>query len=234
MNIHRFTLVTALLLFATECLGEVPYLRCFTIASQQHAVPLETLIGIARVESNFQADARSPADAHGIMQIRWPLTARHLGIRRVAELYNPCVNIDAGAAYLSELSERYQGNQTLALAAYNYGPSRITDIHDVPARVMTYVRRVQAATPKVNPAQAAEIIELNRFRSLALAEHYTSTLKRHVPGITLRLHAAEGAFRVLLDTAHLSYGDRIQLSRLTGVAFALSAANTSIQEEDAS
>ena len=89
-----------------EMAEKIPFLRCFEIASERHAVPLDTLIGVARVESDFDPVARSGANAHGIMQIRWPLTARHLGVRRVSELYNPCVNIDIGAGYLAELLDR--------------------------------------------------------------------------------------------------------------------------------
>ena len=60
------------------------------------------------------------------MQILWPDTARHLGIHRLSELYDPCTNIDAGARYLKELLGLYDGNMHLALAAYNYGPGRIS------------------------------------------------------------------------------------------------------------
>ena len=59
------------------------------------------------------------------MQILWPGTAKHLGIHRLSELYDPCTNIDAGARYLRELLATYDGNMHLALAAYNYGPGRI-------------------------------------------------------------------------------------------------------------
>ena len=59
------------------------------------------------------------------MQILWPTTARHLGIYRLSDLYDPCTNIDAGARYLKELLDRFDGNLHLALAAYNYGPERI-------------------------------------------------------------------------------------------------------------
>ena len=74
-----------------------PYQGCFEVAAQMHAVPLELLLAVAATESNWQADARSDANAHGIMQIQWPGTARHLGVKRVAELYNPCLNISLGA-----------------------------------------------------------------------------------------------------------------------------------------
>jgi hypothetical protein len=83
-------------------------------------------LAVARGESDFEPMARSKANAHGVMQILWPTTANHLGIYRLSDLYDPCTNIDAGARYLKELVQRYDGNVHLALAAYNYGPERIS------------------------------------------------------------------------------------------------------------
>ncbi len=60
------------------------------------------------------------------MQIRWPQTSRHLGIHREADLYDPCTNVDAGARYLRELMSQFGNDLHLSLAAYNYGPSRIS------------------------------------------------------------------------------------------------------------
>ncbi len=102
-----------------------PYARCFRVAALAHAVPETLLLAVARGESDFDAEARSRANAHGVMQIQWPETARHLGLYRLSELYDPCTNIDAGARYLKELLQRYDGDLHLTLAAYNYGPSRI-------------------------------------------------------------------------------------------------------------
>ncbi len=123
----------------------IPHMGCFEVASRRHNVELGLLVAVAAVESNWQADARSSAGAHGIMQIRWPLTARHMGARRVAELYNPCLNIDIGAAYLAELGTRYSGDERMMLAAYNYGPTRLRDFRDVPDSVRGYIDRVLAA-----------------------------------------------------------------------------------------
>ena len=92
-----------------------PFGRCFRSAARKHDLPLTLLLALARGESNF----------HGVMQIQWPGTAKHLGIYRLAALYHPCTNINAGAKYLRELLDRYDQNLHLALAAYNYGPSRI-------------------------------------------------------------------------------------------------------------
>lgn len=102
-----------------------PYQHCFRQSASQHDLPLSLLLALARGESDFDPAARSHANAHGLMQILWPDTARELGIRRLSELYVPCKNVDAGARYLKGLLERYQGNLHRALAAYNYGPGRI-------------------------------------------------------------------------------------------------------------
>jgi hypothetical protein len=102
-----------------------PHARCFSAAALQYDLPETLLLAVARGESDFEATARSRANAHGVMQILWPDTAKHLGIHRLSALYDPCTNIDAGARYLRELLGRYDGNLHLALAAYNYGPTRI-------------------------------------------------------------------------------------------------------------
>jgi len=102
-----------------------PHSTCFRAASLQYGLPESLLLAVARGESDFEPTARSRANAHGVMQILWPGTARHLGIHRLSDLYDPCTNIDAGARYLQELLGRYDNNLHLALAAYNYGPGRI-------------------------------------------------------------------------------------------------------------
>ena len=67
-----------------------PHASCFGSAALQHGLPETLLLAVARGESDFEATARSRANAHGVMQILWPDTARHLGIYRLSELYDPC------------------------------------------------------------------------------------------------------------------------------------------------
>lgn len=116
-----------------------PHASCFGVAALEYDLPETLLIAVARGESDFEATARSRANAHGVMQILWPGTAKHLGIHRLSDLYDPCTNIDAGARYLKELLTRYDGNLHLALAAYNYGPTRIAmDGNQIPSGATWY------------------------------------------------------------------------------------------------
>jgi soluble lytic murein transglycosylase-like protein len=105
--------------------GDFPHRECFTRAAAATGMPEALLLAVARGESNFDSAARSDKDAVGLMQIRWPGTSRHLGIRREADLYDPCTNVDAGARYLAELSGRFDGDLHRVMGAYNYGPGRI-------------------------------------------------------------------------------------------------------------
>ncbi len=84
---------------------------------------------VARKESAFSPDARSRVGARGLLQVM-PETGRRvadgLGVSDPAgvDLYKPAVNARLGAAYLSQMLERFDGNVILAAAAYNAGPER--------------------------------------------------------------------------------------------------------------
>lgn len=87
-------------------------------------------LGVMRQESQFDAAARSPADARGLMQVL-DGTARHVGrksgiaYRGGAQLFVPADNIAFGQAYLASLLQRYEGSLPLAIAAYNAGPGNV-------------------------------------------------------------------------------------------------------------
>ncbi len=104
---------------------DFPYAHCFTRAAAAHGLPETLLLAVARGESDFKPRARSKANAYGLMQILWPGTAKHLGLKQLSEVLDPCTNVDAGARYLKELQKRYDGDLYRTLAAYNYGPGRI-------------------------------------------------------------------------------------------------------------
>ena len=85
--------------------------------------------GVARQESAFQRDARSRADALGLMQLL-PGTAkqvsRQVGLRyaRAKLTRDPAYNVRLGTTYLRQNRKRLGGSLPLALVAYNAGPSR--------------------------------------------------------------------------------------------------------------
>ena len=105
-----------------------PFDNCFAAASASHRIPKTLLLAMARGESNFDAKAVSSADAVGVMQIRWPVTARHLGILNRSKLFDPCISIEAGARYMDELLDRFSRNLHTALVAYNVGPTYIANL----------------------------------------------------------------------------------------------------------
>jgi hypothetical protein len=173
-----------------------PYEHCFRSAAATHDLPVSLLLAVARGESNFDPDAVSSANARGLMQILWPGTARHLGFTSLSQLHQPCANVDAGARYLAELLERYQGDMHLALAAYNYGPGRIpVDGSRVPdgarwysSYIYRHLRYVLGdRLPRTLPKnwQGEGELELAIFAAPYRAEAFVESLQLTAPALRL-------------------------------------------------
>jgi soluble lytic murein transglycosylase len=84
------------------------------------------VLALMRQESLFDADARSPADAYGLMQLLVRTAVRTAGTPvTAAELTDPALNVRLGTRHLRELLDRFDGNLVKALAAYNAGEDAV-------------------------------------------------------------------------------------------------------------
>jgi soluble lytic murein transglycosylase-like protein len=111
------------------------------LAATHNAVEESLIRAIIHAESAYQADARSPKGAQGLMQLM-PATAAEL---EVINPFDPAQNIAGGARYLSQLLTEFDGDLELATAAYNAGPNAVYKYGGVPPYDETreYVRRVK-------------------------------------------------------------------------------------------
>jgi soluble lytic murein transglycosylase-like protein len=128
------------------------------------------VMAIIAVESAFDPQAVSPKGAVGLMQVL-PATAERYGVasdarRAVADkLRDPGTNLRIGTRYFADLLARYDGELSLALAAYNAGEGSVA-AHDnsVPpfGETRDFVRLVQQVytlvrAPPVAPGTGVQL-----------------------------------------------------------------------------
>lgn len=107
--------------------GSLYYPLVVKISKQYQVDPLLVKAVIA-AESGFNPNAVSHVGAEGLMQLM-PRTAKSLGVK---DSFNPEHNINGGVKYLKKLLVRFDGDVTLALAAYNAGSRNVRKYRGVP------------------------------------------------------------------------------------------------------
>ena len=113
------------------------YRSAFEAAARDTRLPVALLVSVARVESNLDHRARSPAGARGLLQVM-PPTAAELRL----DPDRPASNVLAGARYLKQMLAAFD-SADLALAAYNAGPGAVARAGGAPgAETLTYVANV--------------------------------------------------------------------------------------------
>jgi soluble lytic murein transglycosylase-like protein len=125
-------------------------------ASRKHVLDPDLLRALMRQESGFRPCAVSFKGALGLMQLM-PATLEQF---HVAEPFDPAQSVEAGAALLRSLLERYHGDLGLTLAAYNAGVSRIEDTNPAsyPTETKNYVSEIlsELGTLSKSPAKSAQ------------------------------------------------------------------------------
>lgn len=221
--------------------GEFPHRSCFTRAAAATGVPETLLLAVARGESAFNSAARSDKDAIGLMQIRWPVTSHHLGVRREADLYDPCTNVDAGARYIVELSQRYNGDLHRVMGAYNYGPGRI-DAGPMPEGARWYSQYIYQHLQRVlgqphvassellagHPAVAGGYQVLMAFNRNYRAREFLQYLQGQAPGLELAQRSERVGLHevVLLYTTQEDLQLGLQMLSATGLVALDGVTNT--------
>jgi len=121
--------------------------------SARNGMDPELIAAVVSAESAFNPLAVSAKGARGLMQLM-PETARQYG---VSDVHDPRQNLEGGIKYLRDLKERYRGNLTLALAAYNAGPGAVQRAAGVPEyrETQDYIRKIEARYGPLKGAGAA-------------------------------------------------------------------------------
>jgi soluble lytic murein transglycosylase-like protein len=111
--------------FAREFRISVPLAKNIYAAAVEESVEPKVAFGLVRAESSFRTTAVSPVGAVGLTQLM-PATARWLvpGTTR-RDLMDEDTNLRIGFKYLRYLMEKYEGDEQLALTAYNRGPGTV-------------------------------------------------------------------------------------------------------------
>jgi soluble lytic murein transglycosylase-like protein len=131
--------------------------------SEKYGMDWKLVAAVMAIESNYNPRAISPKGAIGLMQLM-PSTAALYNVSS-KQLFNPKKNIEAGVLHLKMLNERYDGDLSRVIAAYNSGEGAVDRYNGVPPYRYTraFVRRVMARYQShvENELQAASAVYAN-------------------------------------------------------------------------
>ncbi len=113
-----------------------------------------------KVESGSNPRAVSHKGARGLMQLM-PATAKEMNVQN---LFSPEESIEGGSRYLRHMLNSFNDNMSLALAAYNAGPSRVRKSRGIPAIPETrkYVKKILNLSQKDTKSSRSQIYKVKQ------------------------------------------------------------------------
>lgn len=146
---------------------EVPFGSIIYKEAKKNNIRPELVAAVVEAESRFKPTARSGAGAVGLMQLV-PRTGRWMGAK---DLTNPAQNVAAGAKYLKYLSERFDGNETKIIAAYNAGEGNVKRFGGVPPfrETRKYVAKVRNYEQEYKNRVQNRIADVTQTADLSMA-----------------------------------------------------------------
>lgn len=121
--------------------GETSLQSIFQRASEKYDISYDFLVAVAKAESDFNTKCVSSAGAQGIMQVM-PDEQKGLGIK---DPFDAEQNIMGAAKLLKAHLKKFNGDYTLAAAAYNAGSGRVQKYGGVPpfTETQNYVKKIE-------------------------------------------------------------------------------------------
>ena len=121
--------------------GETTLQDIFERASQKYDISYDFLVAVAKAESDFNTKCVSSAGAQGIMQVM-PEEQKGLGIK---DPFDAEQNIMGAAKLLKAHLKKFNGDYTLAAAAYNAGSGTVKKYGGVPPykETQNYVKKIK-------------------------------------------------------------------------------------------
>jgi soluble lytic murein transglycosylase-like protein len=154
---QRESTALAPLLAESDCevIGDSAVNPVIEAAAKAQELQAKLVRAVIQQESAFRPCAVSVKGAKGLMQLMPEIIEEF----KVGDPFDAKESIDAGAQYLKQLMDRYKGDLSLTLGAYNAGPTAVDEAKGVPniPETRSYVEAILQALGKAAPDKPAPI-----------------------------------------------------------------------------
>jgi len=126
--------------FKRQSASTIDYQQILETKSREYNMETSLIKAVIKTESDWDAVAVSKKGAMGLMQLM-PATARDMNVKNP---FDPEENIEGGIKYLRYLLNKFNGDLSFALAAYNAGPKTVERFRGIPPipETKNYVKRI--------------------------------------------------------------------------------------------